>query len=396
MNRTLRSIVIGAGCSALVSACTDSLIAPFSAPPPAEIPKITVGNKIASFGVEFSPSNENRCEERTAVTDASGKIVGWTKRPSQVAPQFAQKASEVSAYSILTFSKHSSKQVSQFDCVLQTGSEALPFMRDHLASRQSRPVLNALGLTTAFSWEGGNVTCEWDGWSLTCDGDSCSRGYAIYVSSASGSNPLHGTSAVIDLGALGSWHCGPCNVFISEDGSVYNCGDDDPSGGGEGDEGGGSTGGNGPTECDPRTDPDCIKDLRPEDRTSITNAMQHLRPASEFSADSIYQACAAALAQFQNMYPESIRRGGTDSPSHSGMGHAGLIHIDEGYLDHFKNHEPGWSEGYLLGLLLHEAAHFITVNGIQKWSHAEGQDPTTYPFPYNHMFAFNSQDSCAK
>ena len=95
----------------------------------------------------LTASNRERCLERTAVRDAQGRVASWAQRSWQERPGFGKRASRADAvlggYSALRFVRGSHERVSQTDCVLPVGAEALPFMRKRFADRQHSDAMPA-------------------------------------------------------------------------------------------------------------------------------------------------------------------------------------------------------------------------------------------------------------
>lgn len=250
-----------------------------------------MGNKLPGFGVEFSALSENRCEERRADIDSQGKIASWVKTSSRVEPHFKKDSNGVSAYTVVTFAASSGKQVGQFDCVLQTGSEALPFMKAQLASRQPHAQLTSLGLMTAFAWEG-EVQCDWDGWSLTCGGEACVRGIQMRAMIGHSSAPYRGEVAA---DWYGGWTCsGGCHVDIEyDDSSTYDCGND-------GDDGGGSSGG-GPSAAQQRADQVCAYT-----DSDFADVFDLPETSNQSTVDAIMATCGPKMKALARQWTMSI------------------------------------------------------------------------------------------
>jgi hypothetical protein len=90
-------------------------------------------------------------------------------------------------YSALRFVRETHERVSQTDCVLPVGSEALPFMRKRFAERQHSDAMPRLGMVASAAFTG-HFTCYWDQGAntLDCGGVQCRAGSSLRAVSPAG------------------------------------------------------------------------------------------------------------------------------------------------------------------------------------------------------------------
>ena len=163
----------------------------------------------------------------TAMRDAQGRVASWAQRSWQERPGFGKRASRADAvlggYSALRFVRGSHERVSQTDCVLPVGAEALPFMRRRFADRQHADAVSGLGMVASAEFTG-SFTCYWDQGAntLACGGVQCRAGSSLRAVSSAGAmvNADGGSfsgvytcdngctiTALVD--GSGGWDCGP-------------------------------------------------------------------------------------------------------------------------------------------------------------------------------------------
>ena len=182
--------------------------------------------------------------------DAQGRVASWAQRSWQERPGFGKRASRADAvlggYSALRFVRGSHERVSQTDCVLPVGEEALPFMRKRFADRQHSDAMPRLGMVASAAFTG-HFTCYWDQGAntLDCGGVQCRAGSSLRAVSSAGA------MVNADGGSFsGVYTCdNGCTITALVDGSGgWDCGPDEwwsrgNGGGGSGGGGGGGSGG---------------------------------------------------------------------------------------------------------------------------------------------------------
>ena len=199
-----------------------------------------------AFGLAVNASNREKCLERTTVRDAQGRVMSLAERSWRERPAFSKRASRADAvlggYSALRFDRATRERISQTDCVLPAGDEALPFMRARFPNG-SVPGLGAV-IATEFT---GSFTCYWNQGAntLECGSVQCHSGSSLRLADLS--ILRQGATVSAESGSPSGWYTcdNGCRIFGFMDGTGgWDCeGSDEWGGGGSG--GGGGGGGSG-------------------------------------------------------------------------------------------------------------------------------------------------------
>jgi len=225
-----------------------------------------------AFGLAVNASNREKCLERTTVRDAQGRVMSLAERSWRERPAFSKRASRADAvlggYSALRFDRATRERISQTDCVLPAGDEALSFMRQRFPDRPSGGSVRELGALTSADFTG-SFTCHWDQGAntLDCGGVQCDSGSSLRA--VGGAKSRRGAAVSSDGGSPSGWYTcdNGCRIFGFMDGTGgWDCEEDDDWGGGGdggngGDQGGGSTGTGGDSTMVPPCEPGYLREL---------------------------------------------------------------------------------------------------------------------------------------
>ena len=347
------------------------------------------------FGLALTASNRELCLERTAVRDAQGRVASWAQRSWRERPGFSKRASRADAvlggYSALRFDRATKERVSQTDCVLPVGEEALPFMRRRFADRQHADAMSGWGMIASAEFTG-SFTCYWDEGAntLDCGGVQCSAGSSLRAVSSEGAKVRRGAMVNADGGSFsGVYTCdNSCTITALLDGSGgWDCGTDawgsgGNGGGGNSGNGGGGNGSGTPTATNLCQQPqgnlpvdsllNCNRDRTTSEDAAIAHARaNHLR--TSFGGDSVAasecaqmnlwltEALASTYTDGSGMVKQTFSTGIDNSgpEPHNGSGNiGGLIgHVDPGVYTDIANSPSAANYRLLMSVLLHEVAH---------------------------------------